>query len=104
MNANCLRGWIPMIKAPLLIMLALLAATASAGQVIVLSLAYDHGAITLLNSTVMTGFAPDRRIQPVPGYTVEIHQKGLAPRRFTIGSPNIEIIEGSDENGNFGGK
>ena len=73
-------------------------------KVMVMKLNYDHGNVTLLNSTIKYGFSPDRRYQPEEGYKLKMTSFGdekLYEFRFKM--PNEIFIDGTDSNGEISG-
>lgn len=96
-----------MNKALLFLVLVLLAASAvsaAAGPIIVLKLHYDKGNVTLVDSVVKYGFAPDRKIQPETGYRLEaLSETGAVLQSFVFPEPNVFIAEGTNEQGELSG-
>jgi len=77
-------------------------ALGASGQIMILSLRYDNGEITFLNSTTKYGFFPDRKI-PVDGYNLEILDSGKILYSFDFEAPNEMYVEGGDETGELSG-
>ena len=96
-----------MDKRSILVVLFLLLSTlasAAAGPVIILKLHYDRGNITLADQVVKYGFAPDRKVQPETGYTLDaLTKKGAVLQSFTFQEPNVFIAEGTNEQGELAG-
>jgi hypothetical protein len=88
----------------LIILVLLPLVFAASQQLLILNLYYDHGNITMLNSTIKYGFLPDRRYQPENGYTVEeIALNSSKIYGFKFKSPNEFFVDFSDENSTLSG-
>jgi hypothetical protein len=78
--------------------------TALSARVMVLSLHYSDGNISLINSTVKYGYYPDYRYQPEEGYKLEIiatDDSLIEDFKFKV--PNRIFVDGTDENGEISG-
>jgi hypothetical protein len=86
------------------IIFALPAVFAASQRLLIINLYYDHGNITMLNSTVKYGFLPDRRYQPENGYMLEeIALNSSKVYEFKFKSPNEFFVDFSDENSTLSG-
>lgn len=90
----------------IVIMIAFLSISIASAQsdILVTKLNYDKGNITLLNSTIKHGFAPDRRFQPEYGYTAEVIADSQVIDSFRFNIPNEIYIDASVNSTLTGGK
>jgi len=80
------------------------AAYAQTGQVRIYHLHYDRGDIDISGSALVSGFAPDRKIQPAQGHTFQlINEKGIAVESFRFEVPLVEFTDRSTPEMNLEG-
>ena len=63
----------------LILIMPIVIAEAECSKVVITNFNYDNGIITYKGKVIKCGYAPDRKIQPIGGYTAEILSIGNQP-------------------------